>query len=62
MQELVVKCDHCGKKLDLSNQSHDYDGAEIDMGYNWLQCDLCSDCMKELYQYVLKYVGQSKES
>lgn len=58
MQELVVKCDHCGKKLDLSNQSHDYESVEIDFGHNWLQCDLCESCMKEIYNYVSEYVGQ----
>ena len=54
MQEIIYKCDHCGKTID---PMHDYDDAELDLAHHWYRCDLCSDCLKELCDMVEKYIN-----
>ena len=45
MREMVITCDHCGKKLDTMI---DYADTEFDSIDEWFKADLCSECYKEI--------------
>ena len=45
MREMVITCDHCGKKLDTMI---DYADTEFDTFNGYLETDLCSGCYKEI--------------
>lgn len=52
MKELVVTCDHCGKKL---NNMNDYADTEFDTIDNWFTADLCSECYKEISKIIKEF-------
>ena len=52
MKELVVTCDHCGKKLD---DMKDYADIEFDTIDNWFNADLCSECYAEISKTLREF-------
>ena len=59
MQRTLIKCDHCGKEMD---RMMDYDDLQIDMGHKWTTCDLCAECLDELYEVVISFLTHRKEN
>lgn len=55
MTQIKTYCDHCGKELD---EMHDYPDIEIDTIDEFLKCDLCKDCYKELSKDIHKFVNK----
>lgn len=52
MRETKIYCDHCGKVLDCMK---DYDDIVIEIGANYIETDLCAECLSELYEIVQKF-------
>ena len=57
MQEIIARCDHCGRRLSDDN---DFFGIELDLGHSWNECDLCAECFEELVNMVEKFIGKRK--
>lgn len=58
MKELIITCDHCGKKLNQTNQTQDYIDTEFNTIDDWFQSDLCSKCYAEISQIIKKFCGK----
>lgn len=57
MRKVIFTCDHCGKELD---EMQDYTDMKIDNFIDYVTADLCSDCLIELNEVVLKYINQKQ--
>ena len=57
MRKVIFTCDHCGKELD---EMRDYPDVKIDNFIDYVTADLCSDCLSELNEVVLKYINQKQ--
>ena len=55
MKELIITCDHCGKKLD---EMKDYIDTEFDSIDEWFKADLCSECYTEISNTIKKFCGK----
>lgn len=54
MKELVITCDHCGKRL---NNMVDYNDLDIELK-EWIDTDLCSNCYEELTKLVKQFTNK----
>ena len=52
MREMVITCDHCGKKI---NEMKDYPDIEFDTLNGCLEADLCSECYKEVSRIIEEF-------
>lgn len=57
MKKVIFTCDHCGVELD---EMDDYADMEIDDFIDYVNTDLCSDCLSELNEIVLKYINKKQ--
>ena len=57
MKELVITCDHCGKKLD---EMKDYPDIEFDTLDEFFKADLCSDCYEEISNTIKQFVKKMR--
>ena len=57
MKELVVTCDHCGKKLD---EMKDYADTEFDSIDEWFKVDLCAECYTEISRIIKEFCKRDK--
>lgn len=57
MRKEIIRCDHCGKELDIMK---DFDDMTIELGYKWVECDLCDSCLEELYSKVYAFCNREE--
>ena len=57
MRELVITCDHCGKKLDTMT---DYYDTKFDCIDEYFTADLCSECYVEISQTIRNFCGKGQ--
>lgn len=55
MKKMIFTCDHCGKEID---EMRDYPDMKIDNFIDFVTADLCSNCIRELNELVLKYINK----
>ena len=53
MKEMIITCDHCGKKLD---EMKDYSDTEFDTINDWFKADLCAECYTEISNIIKQFV------
>ena len=57
MKKVIYTCDHCGKELD---EMDDYTDMDIDNFIDYVRTDLCTKCLEELNEIVLKFVNKKQ--
>ncbi len=57
MTETKIYCDHCGKVLDCKE---DYDDINIDTYVDWIEADLCKQCLHDLSNVVRTFCSGLK--
>ena len=61
----ITKCDHCGKIIDSNNDEYKVEAEASLSGSNsyiefptyYEEMDLCDNCLKELREYVINFLG-----
>ena len=57
MTEIKIYCDHCGKVLGYMK---DYDGIVIDYKKDYINTDLCNECLDNLGKIIQTFCSGLK--
>ena len=57
MRETKIYCDHCGKVLDCMK---DYDDITIDYKKDYIDTDLCNECLDDLGKIIKTFCSGLK--
>ena len=58
MTETKIYCDHCGAEL---NQMKDYTNYDMDTVKDFVNCDLCEDCVEALDKMIKKFLNKEEK-